>query len=153
MCVGRVYGSSVTPTGRVLLIIDPAVELKYPHLCKHCWTPIWLQLQTLSHMLRDQDSQTIEAPAIVFACPRCKQVQTLQPDEFVPGNIGRVESDPPDTFCAWLACKEKSCKIQLPLYGQWSASTTEKERLADARTWVWDGLTCPEGHAIRKPSD
>jgi hypothetical protein len=67
--------------------------------------------------------------------------------------IRHVELEPRDVFCIWLECEEKTCELKLPLYGQWSASATEEDCLADARFWVWSGLTCPAGHIIRKPAD
>jgi hypothetical protein len=32
-----------------------------------------------------------------------------------------------------------------------SLTTTEEEQKADRRTWKWDGLQCPQGHAIQGP--
>jgi hypothetical protein len=52
----------------------------------------------------------------------------------------------------WLECEEVTCKLQMPLYAQWSPETTEEERRSDKKTWVWDGLTCPEGHSILTPA-
>jgi hypothetical protein len=51
-----------------------------------------------------------------------------------------------------LECVEPSCTTRVPLFVEWSETTSAEERLADTETWEWGHLLCPQGHEIPKPS-
>ncbi len=62
-----------------------------------------------------------------------------------------IPPEAPILHLGWLECEESSCKARVPLFVEWSETTTEEERTADTETWKWAGLLCPQGHAIRRP--
>lgn len=94
----------------------------------------------------------IPSLSIAVACPDCKQVQTLSKREFVGGQMELRSPEMETQFCdIWLGCDSAGCKSPLPLYGQWSADTSAKDRLLDTKTWIWDGMRCHLGHAISIP--
>jgi len=113
--------------------------------------------KSLGHMFGNEERRTIDAPAAIVVCPYRKQVQTCQYSDtrdaerppldraiFLPRSVDTV-------LVEWLKCGEEACKIPLPLFVQWSPTTTEEERKAEIKTWIWDGLRCPAGHSIPKP--
>ena len=125
--------------------------------CQHCALTIWLPHKSLGHMFGNQELRTIHAPAAIVVCPYCKQVQTCRYQEatdaehlasdravYLPHSVDTV-------LAGWLQCEKEECRTPLPLFVQWSETTTEEEREADIKTWVWDGLRCPAGHSIAQP--
>ena len=128
-----------------------APPLIYPQRCVRCEARIQLPLEMLAHITPVPTIDKIESPSVAFPCPRCKQVQTLSKEGFVAGQM-LVKSPSDETvFLDWLQCEQEGCKVLTPLYAQWSLDTTVAEREADTEVWEWDGLQCPQGHAIRKP--
>src|SRR5665213_908376 len=90
----------------------------YPHICTRCQGSILLLPGTLAHILGDPSRRTTPSLAVAFACPHCKQVQTLSKDGFVGDQMALAQTPWDTVFCKWIECEEGTCNIALPLYAQ-----------------------------------
>src|ERR1017187_7701444 len=126
--------------------------------CPACSGRIRLPLESLGNMFGNPGHRTIDAPFLVFPCPFCKQVEAYSLNDDSPYTRPGYEvmllipPEAPISLLGWTECEESSCPARAPLFVEWSETTNEAERIADAETWKWDHLVCPQGHAIRKPA-
>ena len=124
--------------------------------CRHCQVPILLPYDTLGRPFGDPKLRGADYPSVFFACSRCKRVGSYSLNQNSPDYdpLGLLEVRQPlaeeTMFLTWLECEGINCRIQKPLFAQWSPDTTELERRVDVKTWQWDGLRCPQGHEILK---
>lgn len=106
--------------------------------------------KTLWHIDEVPEGNLLHTQAVALPCRECKRVLLLtQGDSRVLGPL-RVGQNPLDTLYLEyiLGCEAPNCEFRAPLYAHWFPATSEAERKADVATWVTDGLTCPQGHAI-----
>lgn len=131
-------------------------QLQYVFPCKHCSRPIRLLAQTLGQVFGHPTHRSIDADSVGAVCYRCKRVANYSLHENSPDfdPLGRPEMSAPSretVAIVRLGCVEGSCKTPLEVFATWNATTTVEERSADIKTWLWDGLHCPQGHAIPVP--
>jgi hypothetical protein len=131
-------------------------DFQYVFSCKHCDRPIRLLAQTLGHVFQSPALRSIDAGSIAAVCSQCKHVANYSLHKTSPDyrRLDTPELSAPTretVHLGQLRCAEESCKTPLQLYVAWSATTTAEERSADIKTWLWDGLHCPERHAVSPP--
>lgn len=125
--------------------------------CPECQVHIRLPLKSLGNMFGPPPLREIDAPFFVYPCPFCKHVAAYSLEDDSPYKRPGYEVMlliPPETpllHLGWLECAESSCQARIPLFAEWSETTTEEERIHDTEAWNWERLICPEGHAIQKP--
>lgn len=127
------------------------------YLCPNCDGQIQLPLQTLGEMFGNQEFRSSGIYSLALPCPHCKQVRayslnrdsTFGQTSYQTGQVSLPGV--PTLQLGPLSCVEATCTSRVLLLAQWSETTTEAERAADIETWIWDRLTCPEGHAVPKP--
>lgn len=125
--------------------------------CPECGAQIRLPLKSLENAFDEPGLRTTDAPFLAFPCPICNSVEAYSINGGSPykrrGDQVILSSPPEATMLhlGWLECEEPTCKFRIPLFAQWSDSTTQDERLVDIRIWKWDHLLCPQGHAIERP--
>jgi len=131
-------------------------EPQYVFLCKHCPHTIQLPAQTLGHIFQNPTSQSTNVHSVGVVCPECKHVAKYSlrknsPDRR-PDDRAEVSAPILETVSLTpLRCEEENCKFPLPLFAQWSETTTVASRTADTKLWRVDGLLCQEGHPIKHP--
>jgi hypothetical protein len=82
---------------------------------------------------------------IAIVCPVCKRVQSYSLKTSEPGSskapalMEKVASD--------LKCSEVDCQHHVPLYAL-PVSLNPRRKAAELESWIWDDLTCPDGHRI-----
>jgi hypothetical protein len=108
--------------------------------------------RTLWHTDEAPEGNLIHTQAVALPCRGCKRVLLLTQGDarigdpvVVPNLVATVYLD------VILGCEGKGCEFRAPVYVQWSAETTEEERKAYIESWKWDGLQCPQGHAVLNP--
>jgi hypothetical protein len=131
-------------------------DLQYVFSCKHCDRPIRLLAQTLGHIFGSQAPRSMNADSVGAVCFHCKHVANYSLHKNSPDyrRLDTPEVSVPTretVHLGQLRCVEENCKTPLELFVAWSATTTAEERAADVKTWLWDGLHCPEGHTINPP--
>lgn len=133
----------------------------YYFACPNCPADIWLPSERLGYIFHAPAHRTIDAPALGFPCRRCSYLGTYslhRDSPFFGKRDGSHWSDPAifgeTEFLGWLRCAVGDCKSPLPLFAQWSATTTAEERRANIETWRWENLKCPQEHPIfrQRPS-
>src|SRR5262245_22913089 len=133
------------------------MPLLYRFHCKTCDKPILLPFETLGRTLEDLALQSRDASLVAVACHHCQRVHTYaltntapltndaEDKEILSNQSGGME------FVATLLCDAEGCDTPLPLFAQWSATTTPAQKQTAADTWTWADMTCQSGHPIRKP--
>ena len=125
--------------------------------CPQCGARFLLPHESLGQMFADPALQRISAPFLAFPCRTCKSVEaySLQGDSpykrELDTTVVATLPENPVTLSGWLQCVGEGCMLLVPLFVQWSETTTEAERVADTSTWKWENLKCPQGHAIHSP--
>jgi len=139
-----------------LIILAMIEHLQYVFSCKHCSWPIRLLAQTLGQPFGNPAHRSIRVDSVGAACSHCRHVAnySLHKNSLDYDPLGRAEVSAPSketVAVVRLGCVEGSCKTPLEVFAAWSATTTVEERSADIKTWLWDGLHCPQGHEIKAP--
>jgi hypothetical protein len=131
-----------------------------PHVlihCEACGLPILLHAGTLQQPFADPDELPNDTSAIGAACPYCKNLrryflhQIQGRSSLGPAVVAETPDEETVHVCT-LSCGIEDCEFLIPLFALWNVSTTVEERTADAETWRWENLLCPEGHSIPKPA-
>ena len=109
--------------------------------------------RTLWHTDEVPEGNLMRTQCVAVACRGCKLVLLLmRGDSRVVGPIGVGQNQLDTVYLEYiLGCEDLSCKFRAPLYAQWSPDTTEEEQKAYIESWKWDGLRCPQGHAVLPP--
>src|ERR1700683_4373730 len=131
-------------------------QLQYVFSCKHCHRPIRLLAQTLGQVFGSPAHRHMDADSVGAVCSQCKHVAnySLHKNSLDYDPLGRPEVSAPSketVAVVELGCGEENCKTPLIVFAAWIATTSAKERSADIKTWLWDGLHCPRGHEIKAP--
>jgi hypothetical protein len=113
-----------------------------------CGVNNWLDEKILRHIAGGAAVDTDQFPAVAFPCPHCKQMQTLLRQKFVPSEREPMFHGAESQFSTWIKCAVSGCSVVMPLYLLRPSGTTDAEREAEAKSWIWDGLKCPAGHPI-----
>lgn len=130
--------------------------IQYDFFCSHCGATMRLPAETLGNIFGPPALRTMDAASVAVVCPQCKQVgnHSLLQNSADRHSLDQAVLAAPvgeTVFLKWLKCEKATCKTPLPLFAVWTTTTTEEERKADTKTWKWDGLHCPQGHAIPAP--
>src|SRR5262249_40533811 len=106
----------------------------------------------LAHLL---ELRTLSRPVmgVVFVCPHCRQVQSLNKEEFIAGQMVLRPREFENVLLEWCECDEASCTLEMPLYPLWSPEITEFDERLDVQHWIWDSLRCPAGHGVSRPAN
>lgn len=109
--------------------------------------------KTLWHTDEVPEGNYLRTQAVAVPCRGCKRVLLLLRDDSRVSGPGTLEPNPLTTIYldAILGCEGPSCEFRAPVYAQWSFGTSEKEQQAYIESWIWDGLRCPQGHAVLNP--
>jgi hypothetical protein len=124
--------------------------------CEACQHPILLHADVLQQPFSNPGELPNRTHAIGIACPNCKTLRRYflrrsQAEEALEADSPADISGKETVQIGTLSCTESSCQLRLPVFAQWGAATSEQERRVDLWKWRWDGLICPEGHAIKNP--
>src|SRR5271157_666151 len=91
---------------------------------------------------------------LVAACPKCKHVYNYdnRPLKSFPSPEGLFPADPHAALreCRVnVPCGEVGCDAPLSVIAVRNRDTSDEAMLREAKDeWIWEGLTCPERHAI-----
>ena len=108
--------------------------------------------QILWHTDEAPRGNRIHAQAVSVPCPRCKRVQLLTKDDWVGVHAAWAPSQLETVYLdAILGCVGPGCEFQAPAFAQWTPESSVEERQDDIESWLWDGLLCPQGHAVLNP--
>ena len=125
--------------------------------CKTCRKPILLPSETLARTLEDLALDSTDSLLVALACNHCSHVYTYALASTEPRSHDAEDTDLPSNpggdvgLVATLLCDAEGCDTPLPLFAQWSATTTPAEKQAAAAAWIWAEMTCQSGHPIAKP--
>lgn len=125
--------------------------------CKWCHAPIMLDHERLGFPFGSAETRHLHARSIACACNSCRHVGTYSLFENSPhfDRHSRMTAGLPSgetMVLGSLKCGEDTCESELPLCVHWLPGTSEKNARATAKKWLWDGLECPNGHPVTKPS-
>jgi uncharacterized Zn-finger protein len=133
------------------------MSLLYRFHCKTCHKPIPLPSETLERTLEYLALSVKDASLAAVACHHCNHVHiyALKNTEPLTDDAAGVEPASDESsgmeFVASLLCDAEGCDAPLPLFAEWSATTTPAEKQTAAAAWRWADMTCQSGHPIRKP--
>ena len=133
-------------------------ELSYLHYvleCSECGNTIPLPYDVLTQAFAYPEMRAGDKEPVAAVCDRCRKVGNYDLAKKNPkpaSNPVVMLADNSDwTYLGWLQCEEGACNARLPLLAKWNPIIAPEEREAYADTWIWDGLTCQNGHPIPKP--
>jgi hypothetical protein len=131
--------------------------LYYIFHCSQCRARIQLPLSMLPAPLEHLPVSSTVGDSVVLACDNCKRVDnySLKKSSALPDSSEDRAELLPQTlirgFVSFLECGDRDCHTPLRVIEVRNADTTDEEDRAEQATWIWESLTCPNGHPIRRP--
>ena len=146
--------------GRTHIILGTMMMAAHRILKCHCGWPTLHPSNVLLEPFSDPDALPNDRYAIGVVCPRCRQIDIhfLEEGKGGPVRLDRAVIQEPDenmetVYELAARCEEPTCKSLLPIMLQASREMSDADYSKLRGSSRFEGLFCPNGHPILKPTD